>query len=178
MNEGSIKTEGSKEDWRVSLIDTGINTMTGGRLKRMKPFLKNETFFMTYGDGLCDVNLDELLKFHKDHGRLVTATAVHPSARFGELNFEGDYVNKFVEKPQTIQGWVNGGYFVMEPEVFEFLENDQTILEREPLEKIAKIGELVGFKHEGFWQCMDTKRDKDLLENLISKGITPWLNKI
>ena len=133
---------------------------------------------MTYGDGLCDVNLDELLKFHKDHGRLVTVTAVHPSARFGELNFEGDYVNKFVEKPQTFQGWVNGGYFVMEPEVFEFLENDQTILEREPLEKIAQKGELVGFKHEGFWQCMDTKRDKDLLENLISRGITPWLNSI
>ena len=145
--------------------------MTGGRLKRMKKFINNEPFFLTYGDGLCDVNLDELLLFHKSHGKLVTVTAVHPGARFGELLIDNNEVKFFQEKPQTQKGWINGGYFIIEPEFLEFIENDNTILEKEPLEKASQMGQLMAFKHEGFWQCMDTKRDKDNLEVLLKEVI-------
>ena len=144
--------------------------MTGGRLKRMKKYIGNDTFFLTYGDGLCDVNINKLLEFHKNHGKLVTITAVHPGARFGELLIKNNEVCSFKEKPQTNKGWINGGFFVIEPEFLEFISDDQTILEKEPLEKAARMGQLMAYNHEGFWQCMDTKRDKDMLEELWRNG--------
>ena len=167
-----------KKNYNIKFIKTGLNSMTGFRLNCVMNVLKREDFLLTYGDGLSNVDINKLILHHKRNNKHITVTAVRPPARFGFLKIKNSSVINFEEKNQINEGWINGGYFVMEPEVFEFLENDQTILEREPLEKIAKIGELVGFKHEGFWQCMDTKRDKDLLENLISRGITPWLNKI
>ena len=171
LSSGLVTTYGdSRVDWKISLIDTGQNTMTGGRLRRMKEYINNEPFFLTYGDGLCDVNLNELLLFHKSHGKLVTVTAVHPGARFGELLIDNNEVKFFQEKPQTQKGWINGGYFIIEPEFLEFIENDNTILEKEPLEKSCQMGQLMAYKHEGFWQCMDTKRDKDNLEVLLERG--------
>ena len=161
-------------DWKVTLVNTGQHSMTGGRVKRMKPFIGNETCLLNYGDGLSNVDLDQLIKFHKSHGKLVTVTAVHPGARFGELEIKGEQVTSFQEKPQTRQGWINGGYFVIEPKFFELIEGDQTILEREPLERTAKMGELMTYKHEGFWQCMDTKRDRDNLEEFWRSGRVPW----
>ena len=161
-------------DWKVTLVNTGQNSMTGGRVKRMKPFIGNETCLLNYGDGLSNVDLDQLIKFHKSHGKLVTVTAVHPRARFGELEIKGKQVTSFQEKPQTRQGWINGGYFVIEPKFFELIEGDQTILEREPLEHTAQIGELMTYQHEGFWQCMDTKRDRDNLEKFWRSGKVPW----
>ncbi len=161
-------------DWRVTLIDTGKDSMTGGRIKRVQQFIGNETFLLTYGDGVADVNIDELLAFHKSHGKMVTVTAVHPGARFGELDIEGDSVTCFQEKPQMGQGWINGGFFVIEPAFFDLIDGDQTILEREPLERVAQIGELIAYRHNGFWQCMDTKRDRDLLEYLWANGEAKW----
>ena len=161
-------------DWRVTLVNTGLESMTGGRVKRMQRFIGNETSMLTYGDGVADIDLERLLAFHRSHGKMVTVTAVHPGARFGELEITGDRVDSFQEKPQTKQGWVNGGYFVIEPEFFDLIAGDATILEREPLEQAAKMGELMAFRHEGFWQCMDTKRDLDALENLWQSGQAPW----
>lgn len=161
-------------DWSVNLIDTGINTLTGGRVKRLKKYIGNETFLLSYGDGLSDVDLSKLVKFHKSHGKMVTVTAVRPSARFGELSLDGSKVTNFKEKPQLTQGWINGGFFVIEPEFFKFLKNDNTVLEGNPLEVAANKGELMAFKHCGEWQCMDTKRDKDLLESLWSSGKAFW----
>ncbi|MDB4110561.1 glucose-1-phosphate cytidylyltransferase [Amylibacter sp.] len=161
-------------DWRVSLIDTGLSTMTGGRLKRLTDFIDNEPFLLTYGDGVADINIDLLLEFHKSHGKMVTVSAVHPAARFGELEMEGQRVVSFQEKPQTSQGWINGGYFVIQPEFFDLIDGDTTILEREPLEKAANMGELMAYKHEGYWQCMDTKRDKDNLDELWNREEAPW----
>ena len=161
-------------DWKVTLVDTGQHSMTGGRVKRMKPFIGNETCLLNYGDGVSNVDLDQLITFHKSHRKMVTVTAVHPGARFGELEIKGEQVTSFQEKPQTRQGWINGGYFVIEPKFFEMIEGDQTVLEREPLEHIAQIGELMAYKHEGFWQCMDTKRDKNNLEVFWSSGEAPW----
>jgi glucose-1-phosphate cytidylyltransferase len=163
----------NSEDWKITLVDTGDLTMTGGRIKRLKSFIGNETFMVTYGDGLSNINITELLKFHKSHGKMVTITAVHPSARFGELEIDGKIVKKFKEKPQMHEGWINGGYFVIEPEFFDFISGDQTLLEREPLEKASMLGELMAYQHEGFWQCMDTKRDHELLESLWEKD-APW----
>ena len=150
--------------------------MTGGRVKRMKSLIGNETFLLTYGDGVSDINIDELIKFHKSHGKMVTVSAVRPRARFGELNIDKDkgLVTSFIEKPQTEQGWINGGYFVIEPKFFDLIEDDNTILEREPLEKATAMGELMAYHHNGFWQCMDTKRDKDILEELWQSGSAPW----
>mgnify|MGYP001263092729 CR=1 FL=1 len=163
------------KDWSVNLINTGQNSMTGGRILRLKEYL-TETFFLTYGDAVCDIDINELLKFHKLHKKLVTITAVRPPARFGELNINNkNLVTSFKEKPQVNEGWINGGFFVMEPEFLNFIENDQTILEKEPLELASQKNELVAFKHEGFWQCMDTKRDKDNLEKLINNEKAPWL---
>lgn len=163
------------KDWTVNLINTGQNSMTGGRLLRLKPYL-DETFFFTYGDAVSDLNIHELLRFHKAKKKLVTITAVRPPARFGQLNINNsDIVTSFEEKPQLKQGWINGGYFVIEPEFLNYIENDQSILEKTPLELAAKKGELAAFKHDGFWQCMDTKRDKDNLENLIKNKQVPWL---
>jgi glucose-1-phosphate cytidylyltransferase len=140
----------------------------------MKPYIGNETCLLTYGDGLSDVNIKELLAFHNNHGKMVTVTAVHPGARFGELEIMDEQVVSFQEKPQTKQGWINGGYFVIEPEFFELIQDDETILEREPLERVAEMDELMAFQHKGFWKCMDTKRDRNNLEEFWNSGKAPW----
>ncbi len=154
-------------NWNVNLIHTGTKTMTGGRLKRLKKILGNKTFMMTYGDGLSNVNLKKLLKFHKKNKKLVTLTAVRPPARFGAIKIRGNKVKLFKEKDKVDEGWINGGFFVMEPEFLEYIKNDHTFLEKEPLEKAGKKGQLMAFKHNDFWQCMDTKRDKDNLEQTL-----------
>jgi len=161
-------------DWRITLVDTGIHSMTGGRVKKMKSYIGDETCLLTYGDGVSNVDLDQLITFHKSHGKMVTITAVHPGARFGELEMEEEQVTSFREKPQTGQGWINGGYFVIEPEFFDLIDGDETILEREPLERAAQMGELIAFRHNDFWQCMDTKRDLDNLEEFWRTGKAPW----
>ena len=155
-------------DWNINLIETGKNTMTGGRLKRLKKYIGKETFMMTYGDGLSNINLKKLLKFHKKNKKLTTLTVVRPPARFGVIKFKGQLVNYFKEKSKLDEGWINGGFFVMEPEFLKFIKDDQTYLEREPLEKATKQRQLVAFKHKGFWQCMDTKRDKDKLNKALN----------
>jgi len=163
------------EDWKVSLIDTGATTMTGGRLLRLRSSLEpSGTFMLTYGDGVCDVNITALLKFHRSHGKLATVTAVRPTARFGGLHIDGKQVLNFKEKPQSGEGWINGGFFIFEPGIFDFLENDTTVLEQSPLETLAKKGELMAYEHDGFWQCMDTIRDRDTLQSLWDSGNAPW----
>jgi len=156
-------------DWNINLIETGENTMTGGRLKRLEKFIGKETFMMTYGDGLSNVNLKKLLKFHKKKKKLVTLTAVRPPARFGALKLKGHYVSSFKEKSKLDEGWINGGFFVMEPEFLKFIKNDNTYLEREPLEAVTQKKQLAAFRHEGFWQCMDTKRDRDNLNKILKR---------
>ena len=155
-------------DWNINFVETGKNTMTGGRLKRLKKYIGKETFMMTYGDGLSNINLKKLLKFHKKNKKLVTLTAVRPPARFGAIKLKGQYVNYFKEKSRLDEGWINGGFFVMEPEFLKLIKNDNTYLEREPLEKVTKKRQLAAFRHEGFWQCMDTKRDKDKLNKILN----------
>jgi len=175
LSDGSIVAhQQDAVDWRVTLVDTGLNSMTGGRVKRMQDFINDEPFLLTYGDGVANVDLDALVEFHKSHGKMVTVSAVHPGARFGELDINDNVVTSFKEKPQVTQGWINGGYFVIEPEFFDLIEGDNTILEKEPLEKVAQMGELMSYQHDGFWQCMDTKRDRDSLENLWETGSAPW----
>ncbi len=175
LKDGQVTVhDGYKPDWTVELIDTGIETMTGGRIKRLAPYLGNETFFLTWGDGVSDVNLRDLLRFHKSHGKLVTLTAVRPPARFGHLQLDGDQVVEFSEKPQTKEGWINGAFFVCEPQVFDYIDGDHTQWEREPLERLAQEGQLMAYRHTSFWQCMDTLRDKRLLESLWQKGNAPW----
>lgn len=161
-------------DWRVTLVDTGNDSMTGGRVKRMRPFIGNETCMLTYGDGVADIDLDALLAFHRSHGKLVTMSAVRPVARFGEVELDGSHVTSFKEKPQLQNGWINGGFFVIEPAFFDLIDGDSTMLEREPLEQIARTGELMAYCHDGFWHCMDTKRDHELLESQWAKG-APWI---
>lgn len=168
-------------DWRVNLIDTGNDSLTGGRILRMRDHLyKDGTFMLTYGDGVSNVDLEALVRFHKSHGKLVTVTGVRPPARFGEMIFDGDLVVEFKEKPQASVGWINGGFFVLEPEVFDYLKDgDLTIFEQAPLANLAKDGQLVSYRHEGFWQCMDTLRDKIYLNELWEEGNAPWvLNSI
>ena len=160
-------------DWRVTLVNTGIETMTGGRIKRLQSFIGDEPFLLTYGDGVANINLKALVNFHKNHGKMVTLSAVRPSARFGDLDFDGDRVSSFQEKPQLHEGWINGGFFVCEPELFNYIDDDTQMLEREPLEKVVQAGELMAYKHDGFWHCMDTKRDRDILESLWSQE-APW----
>ncbi len=162
------------EDWIIHLKNTGQETNTGGRLKRLKQCLNDGTFMLTYGDGLCDVNVQDLLKFHKSHGRLATVTAVRPPARFGGLVFDGDMVVDFTEKPQIGEGWINGGFLVLEPGIFDYLEGDQSSLEADALERLAADKQLAAYRHEGFWQCMDTLRDKRLLESLWQERRAPW----
>ena len=157
----------TKFKWNINLIDTGLNTMTGGRIKRLKKYLKNETFFLTYGDGVSDINLKKLLKFHKKNKNLVTLSAVRPPARFGAIKLSGNKVKVFKEKDVMDEGWISGGFFVIEPKFLDYIKNDSTFLEKEPLEKASKAGQLFAYKHEGFWQCMDTKRDKDKLEKIL-----------
>jgi glucose-1-phosphate cytidylyltransferase len=161
-------------DWRVSLFDTGEKTMTGGRIKRLREFIGNERFMVTYGDGLSDIDLHSVEKFHLSHGKMVTVSAVRPAARFGELELDGNRVVRFQEKPQLQEGWINGGFFVFEPEFIDLIDGDDTMLEREPLERAAKRGQLMAYLHEGFWQCMDTKRDNELLQLMWASGAAPW----
>jgi glucose-1-phosphate cytidylyltransferase len=175
VGTGDVLRHGNRRpDWTVDLVDTGQQTMTGGRIKRLRPYIDNETFFLTWGDGVSDVNIDDLLKFHRHHGKLATVTAVRPPARFGCMVFEGDRVTEFSEKPQTSEGWINGAFFVLEPEVFDYIEGDNTAWEREPMERLARDGQLMAYRHSGFWQCMDTLRDRKLLENLWQSGRAPW----
>jgi len=164
-------------DWNVTLIDTGLNSMTGGRVKRMQKYIGNETCLLTYGDGVANINIDKLLEFHRSHGKMATVSAVRPAARFGELELFQNKVTSFLEKPQLHNGWINGGFFVLEPEFFNLIDGDQTLLEREPLEKATIANQLMAYTHDGFWHCMDTKRDKDLLEDLWTKGDAIWLQK-
>lgn len=161
-------------DWRVTLVDTGLMTSTGGRVKRAAPFLGNETFMMTYGDGVGSIDVGAVVAFHRRHGKLATITAVRPPARFGALEFDGDQVVRFHEKPQVETGWINGGFMVLEPGVVDYIGGDETLFEREPLEGLAADGELVAYRHEGFWQPMDTLREKHLLEQLWEQGAAPW----
>ena len=177
LSNGTVKPHQADEtDWRVTLVDTGLETMTGGRIKRLKKFIGNEPFMLTYGDGVANIDIDALLKFHKSHGKMVTLTAVRPSARFGDLDFDGNRVVSFEEKPQLHEGWINGGFFVCQPELLDYIDNDNQMLEREPLERVVNDGELMAYKHEGFWHCMDTRRDYDLLKSLWESDAPPWVS--
>jgi glucose-1-phosphate cytidylyltransferase len=162
------------EDWRVELIDTGRHTETGGRMLRLAPYLNGETFMMTFGDGVSDVDVGALVAFHRAHGKLATLTAVRPPARFGHVEIDGDQVSDFSEKPQAREGWINGGFFVLEPGVLDYIEGDETHFQREPLERLAREGQLMAFRHTSFWQCMDTLRDKILLQQLWDTDEAPW----
>ena len=176
LGTGNLTSHQSDDvDWKVTLVQTGLNSMTGGRIKRMKSFINNEPFLLTYGDGLSNINIASLIDFHKSHGKMATISAVHPGARFGELDLNGDLVSSFKEKPQIAQGWINGGFFVFQPEFLDLIEDDSTILEKEPLEKAAELGQLMAYRHDGFWQCMDTKRDRDSLEQMWKTGSPPWI---
>ena len=175
LNTGKVDIQGGyRPDWTVELVDTGMSTLTGGRIKRLAPYIGNETFMLTWGDGVSDVNLCDLLAFHKSHGKLATLTAVRPPARFGHLVFNGDKVEQFSEKPQAAEGWINGAFFVLEPKVFDYIDGDDTQWEKEPMERLAADGQLMAYRHTSFWQCMDTLRDKKLLEELWHSGKAPW----
>lgn len=175
LADGSVTVgDGSSEDWTVHLLDTGLDSMTGGRVRRVLKHIGSETVMMTYGDGVADVDLGALLAFHRRQGRLATVTAVRPPARFGAITLDGDAVARFQEKPQLGEGWINGGYFVLEPAVVDYIAGDESVFEREPLERLAHDRQLAAFRHEGFWQGMDTLRDVRLLESLWSAGAAPW----
>lgn len=172
---GKIKLhEGAPEDWSVQLIDTGLYTNTGGRIKKLESHLKDDRFFLTWGDGVSDVDLSALLDFHVAHGKLCTMTAVRPVARFGHMELDGNQVVEFSEKPQAKEGWINGAFFVCEPGIFDFIGDDDPQFEHGPLEALAKAGQLMAYPHEGFWQCMDTLRDRKLLEEYWESGNAPW----
>jgi glucose-1-phosphate cytidylyltransferase len=172
---GHVKVhEGTRQDWTVDLVDTGQAAMTGGRIKRLAPYLGEGAFMATYGDGVSDVDLHDLLRFHRSHGRLATLTAVRPPARFGKIQLDGDSVIEFSEKPQIGEGWINGGFFVFERAVLDYIDGDQVDLAREPLERLARDGQLMAYRHQSFWQCMDTIRDKELLNKLCQQGDAPW----
>ena len=175
LANGSLTTVNPQSpEWKVAVVDTGLNTMTAGRLLRLKSWFADETFMVTYGDGVGDVDINALLKFHRSHGRLATVTAVRPPARFGGLVFDGDFVCEFMEKPQASEGWINGGFFVFEPGVMDYMGDDSTMLERGPLEQLARDGQLLAYRHTGFWQPMDNIREKQLLESLWASGNAPW----
>jgi len=175
FNSGEVTGHGgNKPSWTVDLVETGVSTNTGGRIKRLQPYLGDGTFFLTWGDGVSDIDLNELLKFHKSHGKLATLTAVRPAARFGHIELDGNRVAEFSEKPQTREGWINGAFFVLEPGIFDYIEGDDTAWEREPLENLARDGQLMAYTHSSFWQCMDTLRDKILLQELWESGTAPW----
>jgi glucose-1-phosphate cytidylyltransferase len=167
--------DGIQPDWRVHLVDTGLHTMTGGRVKRLRNWLgEDETFLLTYGDGVADINITELLDFHKAHGRLATVTTVKPPARFGRIGFDGQQVTTFAEKPEESEGWINGGFFVMNAKALDYMDGDDTVLEREPIERLARDAQLMGYRHYGFWSCMDTLKEKNMLEALWDSGKAPW----
>jgi len=177
LQEGAVQRHqngNGSEDWVIELIDTGVNSQTGGRIKRLAPAIGNSTFMLTWGDGVSNVDLDDLLAFHRAHGKLATLTAVRPPARFGHIELDGDQIVEFSEKPQTGEGWINGAFFVLEPKVFDYIEGDETRFELEPLEALAAEGQLMAYRHLDFWQCMDTLRDKLLLEELWAEGSAPW----
>ena len=166
--------QGKQPNWNISLVDTGQNTMTGGRIKKLRPWIGDETFMVTYGDGLADVSISDLLSFHKSHGKIATLTAVRPPARFGGLEVENGQVTRFLEKPQSGEGWINGGFFVLEPRIFDYIPGDATSFEWEPMESLTAEGELMAFQHEGFFQSMDTLRERNILEDLWASGEAPW----
>lgn len=167
--------DGNQPSWKIHLVDTGLSTQTGGRLKRLKNWLgKDETFMLTYGDGVADIDLCRLIEFHKLHGKLATVTTVRSPARFGRIAFNGNQVTNFHEKPQLAGGWINGGYFVLHPKAIDYVEDDETIWERGPVEKLARDGQLMGYQHSGFWSCMDTLKEKNILEELWISGKAPW----
>jgi glucose-1-phosphate cytidylyltransferase len=176
LSNGSANYNRKKTvDWKVTLVDTGLGSMTGGRVKRLEEYIGDETFMLTYGDGLANIDIAKLIEFHRKHGKMATITAVHPAARFGELVLSNEKnVMSFKEKPQTTQGWINGGFFVIEPEFLDLIEGDSTVLEEGPLESIARSGQLKAYLHDGFWQCMDTGRDKIVLEELWQTGKARW----
>lgn len=175
-NNTIINHNSNAEPWKVTLVDTGVESMTGGRIKRVQKYVGNERFMLTYGDGVADINIPELLKFHTGHGKMVTMTSVLPEGRFGALTIDNtDMVKNFTEKPKGDGSWINGGFFVCQPEVFDFIANDKTVFEKEPLEKIANIGQLYTYKHRGFWKPMDTQRDKSIMEELIANNKAPWI---
>ncbi len=176
IQDGSVRVHDAERhpDWTVDLIDTGLDTLTGGRIKRLAPYLGEGTFMLTWGDGVSNVNLDKLLAFHRSHGKLATLTAVRPTARFGHLELKGSQIAEFSEKPQTKQGWINGAFFVLEPGVFDYIDGDQTQWERKPMEQLARDGQLMAYKHHGFWQCMDTLRDKVLLNEFWQSDNALW----
>ncbi len=175
LKSGKITREGGESvDWTVNLIDTGLDTMTGGRIKRLQPYVGNETFMLTWGDGVSDVDLDALLKFHRSHGKLATLTAVRPPARYGYMRFSGNQITEFTEKPQIGEGWINGAYFILEPGIFDYIGGDDTQWEKEPLERLSTEGQLMAYKHDSFWQCMDTLREKHILEQYWQSNKAPW----
>lgn len=175
---GETVVHGSdRRDWRVHLIDTGLHTQTGGRLRALRGWLGEGTFMLTYGDGLADVDVTALVAFHRAHGKLATVTAVRPTARFGELSLDGDAVQRFAEKPQIAQGWINGGFFVLEPQVLDYIDGPEVMWERDPLERIARDGQLHAYRHDGFWQPMDTLREKAYLNELWASGRPPWVRQ-
>jgi glucose-1-phosphate cytidylyltransferase len=172
---GEVEVQNSHDlDWSVELIETGQQTLTGGRIKRLAPHLGNETFMLTWGDGVSNVDLDKLVEFHRSHGKLATVTAVRPPARYGHMTFDGDRVVSFDEKSQAHEGWINGAFFVLEPGVFDYIDGDDVMWEHEPMRRLAADGQLMAYKHDSFWQCMDTLREKYLLENLWQSGNCPW----
>lgn len=174
-NGTTIVHDGNQPKWKIHVVDTGLYTQTGGRLKRLKKWLENENLFMfTYGDGVADIDLKALLNFHRAHGRLATVTTVRAPARFGRIVFDEDRVVNFYEKPEAAEGWINGGYFILNPEVIDYIEGDETIWERDPIERLARDGQLMGYRHYGFWSCMDTLKEKNYLEELWSSGKAPW----
>ena len=166
----------SSEKWRITIVDTGLNTMTGGRIKRIKAYLDDEPFLLTYGDGVSDVNISKLIEFHKDHGKLATLTAVHPMGRFGVLSLNGNSITNFGEKTESKTNWINGGFMVIDPKVIDYISGDSTVFEQGPLEQLSSEGQLMAFKHSGFWQCMDTLRDKQKLEEIWDSSNVPWKN--
>jgi glucose-1-phosphate cytidylyltransferase len=171
----TIIHDGNQPNWKIHLVDTGLYTQTGGRLKRLEKWIgDDETFMMTYGDGVADIDLKNLLEFHKSHGKLATVTTVKTPARFGRIAFNGDQITEFYEKPQAAEGWINGGYFVLSPKVLDYIDGDESVWEREPIEHLAHDGQLMGYRHYGFWSCMDTLREKNYLEELWSSGKAPW----
>ena len=174
MKSKTIPLSQSKNNLIVKTIFSGIDSMTGGRLLPIKDFIDEDNFMLTYGDGLSNVNISELIDFHKKHNKIATITAVHPKARFGVLNLEGEKVTDFQEKRQLNQGWINGGFFIFKKKIFDYIDNQFTVLEKEPLEKLAKEEQLMAFKHSGFWQCMDTKRDREFLQEIWDSGSPPW----
>jgi glucose-1-phosphate cytidylyltransferase len=166
---------GNQPNWKIHIVDTGLSTQTGGRLRRLRKWVeKEETFMFTYGDGVADINIRELLAFHKSHGKLASVTTVRSPARFGRIAFTGDHVTEFYEKPQAAEGWINGGYFILDPKVIDHIESDETIWERDPVERLARGGQMMGYRHYGFWSCMDTLKEKNYLEELWNSGRAPW----